>query len=432
MPLRENCVLVVVGLEPYRRQVEESFSKMVGKSWCRNREVEFLSIPHSIRRSQVAVTEFVGKNCAKMVGLKCVLVYGDNGLCEFQPLIPDIIVSRARVRAEFARKLKNILELLGLDLVQRVTRVISSWNHSKIDCAHVNRWLRQFSLYSTSAAEVGRILLDVIVFHPSYQCAANLRLDAECLEKYDWIAVFDARAGRSAAFIKNLAKHQIEKVDINHLNKLTELATKLPTRGSYLVLEDCIYSGSQVANFVGSSKRVYYFDDEYQSGAFSLTIRCGIVTRLGLLRIQEYFRRRDFKNVQIEIPPEGMIENVSNAGLEADRRGELFDDELNVRNYEAYVIPEFILRCKELSLTGGEINALRQVCAALGGALMSEYVAAQSPGVTMPSSWVYGAYGLGMVTVFAHSVATSCLPVIARGGTVRRKHRTIDWAPLFS
>ena len=346
-----------------------------------------------------------------------------------------------RTCAMFEDCLPAFLKASGVDWLTRTAQELQHYHSFSVGPPQVEQWLGQFR--SLEKEWVGNALLKLLDMWPSSRVCEELFTPVlnkgirgkppkaeEWLESVRYIVHNDVSRGASSAVVLRFLKTRWGERFLPRIKPIEALPGLVITaRTRILFLEDCIMTGQEA---IGTLKRA---EITGVLGCGSVDFKVAVATQWGVERVRAYASSAGLRNAFILEPRSGYIENLSEQGQEALRRGELFAAGVGAPvGDERYVACGVNVTAKGAFKRTERLEIVR-FCRLVGRQLMfhhllgNGYPAGQASEEAGRQSLGFG--NLGLLLVFAHGVPDSTIPLVWLGGKISYEGRTLEWSPLF-
>ena len=196
-----------------------------------------------------------------------------------------------------------------------------------------------------------------------------------------------------------------------------------------LFLEDCIMTGQEA---IETLKRP---EITQALGQGSVEFKVAVATRWGIERVRAYAALAGLRGAFILEPRSGLIENLSQQGEGALKRGELFRTGAGQPVCdEGHVVCGVNIAAKGAFKHTERLELVR-FCRTIGKQLMFHHFLANGYPADEANEQggrqCFGFGNLGLLLVFAHGVPDNTIPLFWLGGEVSYEGRVFEWSPLF-
>lgn len=341
--------------------------------------------------------------------------------------------------AELRRLLPQILVSSGLDWLSRLLHFLGHY-HIEINREAVGAWRAQFRVFG--GEWVGDALLKLQDFWPSRRVSEALfrppsgdarstddEIDA-WLKEYDYLAFNHPDSGDSSTMVCRLAKTRIGRPLADKRSDFKNCVENASSPARILFLEDCIATGKEIVELLDKLPpekiRLHKID-----------VRFAVGTCSALRRLEAYLKAKEFSNIRVLPPSDGLVENLTKEAL-ALPEGDLFDDNGEFLRPSEHMISGIDLRARDY-FNKSQRKAIISLSKAIGGPLMSlrmRQMGWQPERIEANlGNWKLGFGGLGLLLAFAHGVPKPALPLLWVEGGISVEHFGYrwqgSWIPLF-
>ena len=230
--------------------------------------------------------------------------------------------------------------------------------------------------------------------------------------------------------ICRLAKARIGELLSSKRTDFAKLISKSGPARKILLMEDCLVTGTEIIRLFQSlpaeALRLHRIDMKFAVG-----------TESGKRKLETYLRSNGFSNVQILVPNEGLIQNLTGAGKVLPD-GSLFGSDGELVNPSEHVYSGIQMRARGFFNKTQRTNIV-SMCKSISAPLMRLHLQrmnweAEKIEAILPR-WELGFSGLGLLLAFAHGIPKPALPLLWIEGNISVEHlgyrKRGDWIPLF-
>lgn len=444
-----DLLVLIVCVAGSQRSVCEILGRLCHAGWQSDGAIDLLVIPDHIRRIRPAVTKRI--EAAAPVN-SFVQVWIQQGIeiesrLRLNRDIRKIVYFPSLIRLE--KDLPSILRPLSLDWLGRIARLLqNNWLHGDtvFDRNTLEKWLRQFEVAGNNRW-VGEGLLKVLEFWPPHRQKAALGVTADVLDNYDRVCCNRFRTGKSGDFMASILRKQMSVLNAGYpppidLRDLMETKEECDCQ-SVLFIEDGLLTATETINYLSGLLGLPHPENRKwstepltnpdQLRSKHVTMKFFVATQFGVARLRRFLSNNHLENVEVSAPTEIVIPNLTDAGIAALERGELFDgDRLLPRNADQN-IAKVAFRDQTVWKDYAKTDRAIQFCHDVGAQLFGNYLRWKR--------WVWsqdrvgqcglGMCGLGLALAYSHSVPRASLPLFWMDGDVTIGNRTVRWLPLF-
>lgn len=338
----------------------------------------------------------------------------------------------------FGKGIYRILQQSGLDWRSLVCTELKSWHHNSISNASITNWLEQFA--RLGYPWIGEYLLRSLDFWSPERLKMSINIATS--STFERICLKRNQPGKSGDFLANILRKQMNGLGIDKpIEDFREVfeATIIPK--SILFIEDCLLTGTEITNFLssllglpapGRPWRISPLRDRSALFKSQIELRFAAVTSLGITRLEKFLKDHQLNNIKISFNKTDFIEVLTNTGEEALNKNSFFDQIVsNCPVDPDNHIDRIIFRSPwETERKKQQTEAF---CRDVGLQLFRNYL--DLKGYIWDERKIrisgLGMHGLGLSTVFSHSIPKATLPLFWGKGKVCYRGAKSQWLPLF-
>ena len=422
--------------------------------WDQRGRVVLLSIPMKKLRDVSYVTSTINDRAHNSINVEFELYnVGDSvprrGESDRKRRLASVSMHRLRGDIKFAQnnlklmlpafenKLKKSLKAKHLDWLSCVeTMLINAWLHGTLDRGRIEQWLRQFESLG-SYEWIGERLLRLLDFWP---CAKVMKTIAKkCrFDDFDVVCVNRRVKGKSADILATQIKKIRGTVD-DFYETLNAKNTK--ANGSILYIEDCLLTGTEMISLLtallgqtspGRTPKVPPLDNLQRLQSWNIQACFAVAANWGCETVRQFLDKHGLRNISVFCGDATRVETLTEAGLQALRKDDLYDQDRCVKDQATHVRPGVF---HEDAIWGKADKRERAMnfCRHVGFQLFSAYLKQKkwnwNPARTREAA--LGARGNALALAFGHSVPKETLPLFWMGGPVTVGRKKLSWEPLF-
>ncbi|MGO8929782.1 MAG: hypothetical protein ACLQU3_23190 [Limisphaerales bacterium] len=341
----------------------------------------------------------------------------------------------------FEESLPAFLQASKLDWRTQTVQDLGHYHSFSIGVGEVEEWLEQFR--SLEKEWIGAALLKLLAIWPSNTVCEELFTPVlnkgvrgkppkakDWLDSYEHIIHNDVSHGASSTVILRFLKTRWGDRFLASVKPIDALPKLNVTEGTrILFLEDCIMTGQEA---IETLKRAE-ITQALERG--SVDFKVAVATRWGIERVRAYAALAGLGGAFVLEPRSGLIENLSQQGEGALKRGELFRTGPGQPVcVEGHVVCGVNIAAKG-AFNRTERLELVRFCRTIGKQLMFHHFLANGYPADEASDQggrqCFGFGNLGLLLVFAHGVPDNTIPLFWLGGEVSYEGHVFEWSPLF-
>ncbi len=453
--------LLVVCLRTEENDVRSAISRHAATGWERRGEIHLITVADRLR-SLAGSSRFTDDEPGERVRRHQVTADPAETNQRIDGLVPRgsaarvIVVGEIGIRRSagdnrdfrpvstcrrFEESLPAFLQASKLDWRTQTVQDLGHYHSFSIGVGEVEEWLEQFR--SLEKEWIGAALLKLLAIWPSNTVCEELFTPVlnkgvrgkppkakDWLDSYEHIIHNDVSHGASSTVILRFLKTRWGDRFLASVKPIDALPKLNVTEGTrILFLEDCIMTGQEA---IETLKRAE-ITQALERG--SVDFKVAVATRWGIERVRAYAALAGLGGAFVLEPRSGLIENLSQQGEGALKRGELFRTGPGQPVcVEGHVVCGVNIAAKG-AFNRTERLELVRFCRTIGKQLMFHHFLANGYPADEASDQggrqCFGFGNLGLLLVFAHGVPDNTIPLFWLGGEVSYEGHVFEWSPLF-